>query len=226
MTSERDGTQPASTFATVDSEQLAATASWRCVSPTASRCARSRRASASGLVIIVVMHVTMSEGHRTTRSQKRVNRATPHDDALQGVRSEILEAERIGRPTFAIAGLVVPRLELVPVAVEYGDGHAYVPPAEAFAPRKLPLSNGQQRACRAAILHDLHGMSHVGLCEELQYEWPDTAKKTVKKGRKLLAGLAAWPWWALNPQGGPLPDQWWTEPYVTETFAVWRQPPR
>lgn len=47
-------------------------------------------------------------------------------------------------------------------------------------------------------------------------------REAVTTGRRLWPKLSAWPWWALNPQGGSLPPKWWTIPRVIESLAAWR----
>jgi hypothetical protein len=67
--------------------------------------------------------------HPPANDRSDVAAVTPGD----ALRALILEAAEAGRPTWPVFhGLAVPRLELVPVEVPYGDGRAFVPPAEAL----------------------------------------------------------------------------------------------
>ena len=178
--------------------------------------------------------------------------AVTPSDALRGV---ILDAARAGRPTWPVLrGLEVPRLELVPIDVPYGDGRAYMPPGEAsLIDARLVLHNdallaldtnhgialsrayanstagAQLRALAPAALRDVCGYpledrspESPSVCGYLKFSDKRAAARAVTRGRNLWPKLAAWPWWALNPKGGRLPDEWWTQPRVSEAFAVWR----
>jgi hypothetical protein len=86
------------------------------------------------------------------------------------------------------------------------------------------------RDLAAAALRDVCDWPYDGtdysICGYLGYGDRNTATRCITRGRKLWATLAAWPWWALNPTGGRLPNEWWALPRVVETFAAWRDPDR
>lgn len=245
------GTQPASMLDSQVRLQPAAAASWRCVRPTARRRARIPAAVSASLVMIVAMAASQAQLVPRLNDREDGFQVTPGED----LRALILETAEHGRPAWPVLrGLVVPRLTLVPVAVGYGDGWAYVPPGEALSkPASSHLhsdalllletahptasahahanrsARAQLRALVAAALRDVCGYpidapssdAH-SVCAYLGTQTPVVASKVVTRGRKLWAKLAAWPWWALNPQGGPLPKDWWTQPRVIHTLEVWR----
>jgi hypothetical protein len=87
----------------------------------------------------------------------------------------------------------------------------------------------QLRALAAAALRDVCGYplddrdtGRPSVCGYLGFGEKRAAGRAVTRGRTLWPKLAAWPWWALNPEGGPLPRKWWAQPRVVETLDVWR----
>jgi hypothetical protein len=163
---------------------------------------------------------------------------TPKGDAL---RREILDAAAHGRPSWKVPtlDLRVPMLEGVAESVAPArwlgsfsretilaleTGHPYAV--------EIALENervkDQLRRLAAAAIYDVCGRPYDGtddsVCATLGYGDRRAAVRAVSAGRQLWPKLAAWPWWALNPTGGALDDEWWATPRVVETFWAWRDP--
>jgi hypothetical protein len=86
--------------------------------------------------------------------------------------------------------------------------------AEEWIAVESPISNRRRRELMAGA-RDSHLVDRDG------------EKVRCREGRKLWVELAAWPWWAIVDELGPvglrggMPDRWWKLPRVIETFDSW-----
>ncbi len=105
---DRDGTHPASMFASQVSEHSAAAASWRWVRLRASRRERRRSATSAPAVMLVVV-MPPSVPHRPERNCGRANGMRTPDEALadHGWRCAVVVARSAGAPDIASAERLV-----------------------------------------------------------------------------------------------------------------------
>ena len=170
-----------------------------------------------------------------------------------GLRQLIFDGAEDGRPTWGVPTfenvLQVPRLELVPggrlpsgrwplvqpheaslndasaairwnalVALRTGD------PLDMAHALEDERSQDQLRALAIAALRDVAGWSpRDERYSALGYSGKEQVQAAARRGRRLWATLAAWPWWGA-PEFDPA--NWWLDRSIQYRFAAWRDPER
>jgi hypothetical protein len=99
----------------------------------------------------------------------------------------------------------------------------------------LALENEQEvatlRYLAVAAQRDILGMSENDIADRFAYNLDDQGEPTRKepersvrraaeRGRQKWSKLGAWPWWCCRPPS-PLPQDWWSEPAISEALARW-----
>lgn len=163
--------------------------------------------------------------------------------------SQIADLVDRGRPAWNLGSrpdgpgrLVVPRLGLISDLAPDGTHGRYLVPRQQ--PRAVlrhrvalalethhPVAVEQMqeqdrlewRRLGAAALKDILAFAESTIAEHCGYEYEQSARDAVSRGRKLFVGLYAWPWWYFGPNGRPPPE--WREHggglRLTAGFATW-----
>lgn len=144
--------------------------------------------------------------------------------------ARFLEAgKQDGRPCLHVpGGLVVPAL--------HGLAFNQPPPPSIVPPMLLlAIRTGDEIAARlavestahiailrslvAAAQRDILAYTVNTIAEEFEYSEPSSARRAVRKGRKLWLRLGAWPWSFGEPD---FSGSWWQDPGTVERLLDWR----
>jgi hypothetical protein len=163
----------------------------------------------------------------------------------------IARAAGAGRPSWSLDGIVVPRLEQVPIVQPSGrrvlrtpremsplaqtllgnniraalDSHQEVNLARDYAEQD---TRAELRALASAARHDVllwpvSSKQHRDtISAAYGFEDDSSAHRAMRRGRRTWASLAAWPWWATG--GDTLLRGWWAHPRVLDTLEAWINP--
>ena len=120
------------------------------------------------------------------------------------------------------------------VSIWMHDGGIGQVPQRAVQPDLDRDDRAQLRCLGAAAFHDIGGWS----AEEVQNQigtpgsagQTRTIRRSIRKGRRLWAQIAGWPWWPIYDESGLDAldrvldgERWWTGQRVVDTFEVWRR---